>query len=154
VQPPEGLGILYELVAQGARRTIVAYRDSAGRCPVLDFLASAGTKIEAKYGLKFRKLCDHGKLDGKEYHQMPVKRIKEVEGMSEFKDNPTKTRILCMNDNERARLVLLHAFGGKKEDDVDPQEIYVANRRRIDYLDRDRQMRNATTASSRKGTKQ
>lgn len=124
-------------VQVGLARTIVAYRDESGAVPALDFLDGCDAKTKARYILKFTKMCDFGRLRGEDYHLLDAKKgVKEADGLSEFKDIASKSRILAMNDGKRARLVLLHGFGGKKEDRIKPQEILIADRRRQDYLSR------------------
>jgi hypothetical protein len=75
-------------------------------------------------------------MKGDEFHPLKVKEHKQAKGLCEFKDIASKSRILAVNDGANARLVLLHAFGGKKENDIKPQELLTADRYRRDYESR------------------
>lgn len=107
-------------------------------CRVKRFVESLDRSAQVRYGVKFLSMAEHGRVDGKNGHPLGGKnrKSKDEDGLSEFKDNASKSRILYFPEGAPGVLVLVHAFGGKKEDRIDPSEIAYAARVRDEYFRR------------------
>ena len=127
---------LLVLMASGQRRSIWAYRGVDGVAPAKQFLDGLDATTRARYALRFNKMCIDGQLRGQDWHKWDGKKNKGAEKLGAFKDIASKTRIPCFPEGDPGVLVLTHGFGGKKENDIDPQEVNKAIKIREEYYHR------------------
>ena len=113
----------------GPRKHIYCYRPQGGGCPAREFLDGLPKEARASYAKLFQRRCQEGQLRG-ETHR--VWKEKGCEGLYEFKDNQSKTRLMHTTDAGNTD-VLLYGFGGKKEDRVDQVHVLAAQRFRDEY---------------------
>ena len=139
-----------DIVLVGPRRNIVAFVRRDGGAPANEFLATLDEVGFARYARNFLMLTQHGRLDGKAFHPLDEKKSRLARHLSEFKDNGTKTRILCFNDGDLGALVLTHGFQ-KKENQLDPGEMKRAHAIRDEYFSRRDELVAAFTVNPPKG---
>jgi len=110
---------LYFYLATGLKKPLVQ-----------EFLATLTEARRAAYVARFRKYALGLQLRKDQYRA-----LSRVDSLYEFKDIESKSRIIFTKDHENAA-VLLHGFGGKKEDKTDSAEITLAERVRDEYRKR------------------
>ena len=128
-----------ELIECGIRCRLFAYRAPDGSCPALDELERMPSNVQQAYGLRFRKLCEHGpeSLREDQYHKW-TKRMHPDPAIKEFgafKDIRSKTRIPSFPDGDGIR-ILTHMIQGKKEDKLSNKAALETLRIRDEYLKR------------------
>jgi hypothetical protein len=113
----------------GPMKHIYCYLPEEGGCPAREFLDGLPREARASYAVLFRRRCQIGQLRGDTHRKWTEK---GCEGLFEFKDNQSKTRLMHTTDAGQTD-VLLFGFGGKKENKVDQVHVNRAMRLRDEY---------------------
>jgi hypothetical protein len=92
-----------------AHRKIYCYRRADGSCQVKEFLENATRQTKASFAQLFKVHCQGHRLRGERW-----KPLQNCEGLFEYKDNSTQTRIIHAMEVGKI-VILLYGFGGKKE---------------------------------------
>lgn len=116
----------------GPKKAIYCYLPEEGGCPSREFLDGLTTEARASYAVLMQRRCNGEQLRG-ETHRKWTDR--GCEGLYEYKDNQTKTRLMHLTDIGQTD-ILLFGFGGKKEDKVDTMHVKRAMRMRDEYRTR------------------
>jgi hypothetical protein len=125
----ETLTRLLDPAFDGPYFRIRCYVTVAGRCPAREFLDSLSKEAAASYAKSFQKHCQGHQIRGDKHR---VWTEIGCAGLAEYKDIPSKTRILHVFDRART-VILLFGFGGKKEDKVPAFQVNEARRLRDEY---------------------
>jgi hypothetical protein len=113
----------------GPKKFIYCYLPEDGGCPAREFLDSLSNEAQASYATSFERRSAGHQIRGDKHR---VWTEKGCEGLHEFKDNQSKTRVVHITDVGQTD-VLLFGFGGKKEDKVDLAHVNRAQRLRDEY---------------------
>ena len=113
----------------GPKKFIYCYVPEGGECPSREFLDSLPREAKASYATSFERRCAGHFIRGEQHR---VWTDKHCEGIYEFKDNQSKTRIIHITDVGNTD-ILLFGFGGKKENKVDQAHVNTARRLRDEY---------------------
>jgi hypothetical protein len=112
----------------GPNRYFYCYLPLAGGCPAREFLDSLNDETQASYAKLFEYHCQGHQLRGEKWRPW-------TDGLYEYKDNPSKSRL--MHITERGNLViLLYGFTGKKENKVDQIHVNQTKRLQEEYKTR------------------
>jgi hypothetical protein len=133
----------------GKQRALYAYVGESGRCWVVEFLEALSGEARARYGVRFKALGDQGQLRGEHSHPWDSQKMKrlaaykeggskteEIAQFAAFKDNASQSRIPYFPTGEPGVLLMTHGFEGKKEDEIDDEEMNRAIRIRREYVAR------------------
>lgn len=110
-----------------------------GRSEVMEFLDDPKNKqARGRYLATVMRLANMELIPGERYHKLNKHKNRDT-GLSELKDNSSKTRIISFEhyheqgNKKESRIILTHVFQ-KKEDKLDPAQIEVALGKREYYL--------------------
>lgn len=116
--------------------TVYCYAPPAGGSPSKDFLDSLSEEAQASYGVLFERYCTEGKVRGDKFHNWDNPGF---DGISEFKDIQSQSRIICIKDDGQT-VILLFGFGGKKENKTKKAHEQMALRLQAEYRQRRNQI--------------
>lgn len=102
--------------------------------PAREFLDSLPKEVQASYAVQFRRHCDGDVVRGDKHHPWWPNDVR-CDGISAYKDNSSKTRIVHITDREHLQ-ILLFGLEGKNEDDVEERHVLAAIRMRDEYRKR------------------
>ena len=105
------------------------YRDARGRCDVLEYINGLQDTEQAQVAMILQLLEEHGKKVAAPY----VKPLKGHKPLRELR--PGSNRVIYFT-HEGHRFIMLYAFR-KKGYRTPPKYIRIAERRRIEYLERE-----------------
>ena len=98
-------------------KKIYCYCRADGSVPAKEFLDAVDARTKAAYVQMFRTHCQGHRLRGEKW-----KPLQNCEGLFEYKDNGTQTRIIHAFEIG-SLVILLYGFGGKKENKIEKGHI-------------------------------
>lgn len=119
-------------LVKGPGFRIFCYKTMDGKAPAREFLELLPKVAQASYATSFKKHCYGHTIRGDKHR---VWKDIGCERLAEYKDIPSKTRIVHVFDVFKT-VVLLYGIEGKKEDRIPEYHINEARRRRDDYISR------------------
>ncbi len=113
----------------GPAHRIYCYRAADGTVPAREFLEEIGDEPAGSYAKSFQKRAGGHQIPGEKWRKWTEP---DCEGLFEFKDIQSKSRILHTTDRG-SLTILLYGFTGKKENKVDQVHVNVGKRLRDEY---------------------
>jgi hypothetical protein len=139
---------LAELIEEGHRCRIFAYRDVNGIAVARVALEELMQKVQEAYAVRFVRMCSHGAESMKPEHYHKWVGDLRVREFGAFKDLKSKTRIPSFPDGPGIR-ILTHVITGKKEDKLKEGDILETIKIYQDYMQRKRDL-SATKRAKRR----
>jgi hypothetical protein len=116
----------------GPKKFLYCYLPLEGGSPSREFLDALPVEAKGSYAKLFERRVAGHQLRGDRHHPWTEK---GCEGLYEYKDIQTKTRLMHTTDIRHTD-VLLFGFGGKKENKVDQVHVNRAQKMRDEYRQR------------------
>lgn len=135
----------------GPAHHIYCYRAADGTVPAREFLDAIGDEPAGSYAKSFQKRCGGHQIPGEKWRKWTEP---DCEGLFEFKDIQSKSRLLHTTDRG-SLTILLYGFTGKKENKVDQVHVNAGKRLRDEYRTRrtaiERRLLQQTGSKQKKG---